>query len=118
MNSISIPTVVMASKRIVRCSARSEKINSFKRAFLNKDKTDKLNMMRKQNLDEIAVSVDQLIKSEIAEMRDIAKEHREFVDGEINEVKEATEGWKILDEDEAKTDEDDDDYFEAEVINA
>ena len=119
MYSTSILATNAAASRLVRCSARSDKFESFKRAFLNKDKTAKLNKMRKQSLDEIAVGIDHLMKNEIAEIRDIAKEHREFVEGEINEAKEEVKGWKILDKKDCCKDEDEDDddeFFEAEVV--
>ena len=118
MYSTSIFATNAAASRLVRCSARSDKFESFKRAFLNKDKTAKLNKMRKQSLDEIAVGIDHLMKNEIAEIRDIAKEHRDFVEGEINEAKEEVKEWKFLQKDPKDEDNDDDDeFFEAEVVS-
>ena len=121
---------VAASRMTVRCSSqksnstRSDKMNSFKTAFNNKEKKDTRKRVRKQGVDDVLANIGKLMKSEVTEARDIFSDQRKFIQDEIEEFKQMKDEKEKNRRNSRRTDkfeeldDDDEDYFEAEIVSA
>ena len=114
MITVTVPPVRALKITCASNNSRTQKMNSFKRSFTN----DVNKKLRKATVDEITSSVDKLLKNEVAETRSIFKKQNDFFKHEIEELQELIAAKLDDCKDTNEVEDDDDDFFESEVLSS